>query len=185
MLAMRQACLLYQGTKFAPLAVLMTGSCGQTWDNTHLLWTTVIVRRFTLYSDTLSQIQINTKINVFTCRVAHKCISPSKIQMQGSSEYNSFTKTAWGSNNIYNHNHNWQANPQDLSTRSQFHSFSQTPTLTCFKFILLILFLVFKADILDKVSHLNSVCNLKCPILFTCQLQRSRRCNFHNSGWPV
>jgi hypothetical protein len=42
----------------------------------------------------LSQIKINIKNHVFPCRVAHKRISLSKIQMQGSSEYNSFTKTA-------------------------------------------------------------------------------------------
>jgi hypothetical protein len=147
--------------RFAPLAVLMTGSCGQPWDNIHLLWTTVIVRRFTLHSETLSQIQINTKIHVFPCRVAHKslsvktlsqiqinikihvfpccvghkCISPSKLQTQGSSEHNSFTKTAWGSNKIYNHNqnpnNNRQAKPRHFTTLSQFHSFSQTTNLIC------------------------------------------------------
>jgi len=55
---------------------------------------TDILRLFTLHLETLSRIQINTKINVFPCRVAHKCISPSKIQTQGSSESKSFTKTA-------------------------------------------------------------------------------------------
>jgi hypothetical protein len=49
--------------------------------------------------------------------------------------------------------------------------------------VILKLFLVFKADVLDEVFHLNSACNLKFPVLFTCQLQLSRRCHFHNSGW--
>jgi len=189
---MRQKCLLTVprfAVKTAPLTVLMTGSCGQPWENTHLLWTTVILRLFTLNLEILSQIKINIKINVLPCCVAHKCIAPSKIQTQVSSESTSFTITAWGSNKIHNHYHNRKVKPRHLTTLSQFHTpFVLTinkPHTYYLNVILLKLFLVFKTDVLDEVSHLNSVCNLKFPILFTRQLQRSRRCHFHNSGWPV
>ena len=161
----------------APLAVFMTGSCGQPWDNAHLLWTTDILRLFALHLDTLTQIKINTKINVFPCRVAHKCISPSKIQTQGYSESKSFTKTAWGSNKIYNHNHNRQVKPRHLTKLSQFHTpfvLTNNKPHSYLNVILLKLLLVFKADVLDEVFHLNSARNLNFPILFTCQLQRSR-----------
>jgi hypothetical protein len=190
-LATRQKCLLTVprfAVKTAPLAALMTGSCGQPWDNTHLLWTTVTLRLSTLHPEILSQIQINTNINVFPYRVAHKCMSQSKNQTQGSSESKSFTRTAWGSNKIHNHNHNRQVKPRHLTRLSQLHTpFVPTNNIphTYLNVILLKLFLVFKADVLDEVSHLNSVWNLKFHIPFTCQLKRSRRCHFHNSGWPV
>ena len=73
-------------------------------------------------------------------------------------------------------NQNWHTKPRRLTRLSQFHTpFVLTIHIRLIYLnVILLVFLVFKADVFNDVSHLNSVSILQFPILFTCQLQRSR-----------